>query len=125
MRRTVVLGAAVMGGLACAEPRDAERGGDGPEARRPADSLVATAGDSTEVWFTLARPDTGNGRTCTERAIEIRRGATRLPVPLLYTGGAPEVVNDSTLRARLWNDCRPGEVYLVDLRDGRPVRERR
>jgi hypothetical protein len=59
-----------------------------------------------------------------DRAIEIRRGDTRVKVPLLYTGTPPELVNDSTLRARLSNQCRPGDAYLVDLRSGRPVRER-
>jgi hypothetical protein len=45
-------------------------------------------------------------------------------VPLLYTGTSPEILNDTTLRARLSNGCRPGDAYLVDLRTGRPVRER-
>ena len=49
----------------------------------------------------------------------------RIPVPLLYTGTAPHLVNDSTMRARLSDHCRPGDAYLVDLRTGRPVRERR
>jgi hypothetical protein len=123
--RSVLLGAAVVGGLACAERREADAAGQGGEAAAPADSLAMMAGDSTGIWFTLARPDTGIGGDCTERAIEIRRGAARVPVPLLYTGGAPELVNDTTIRARLWNDCRPGDAYLVDLRTGRPVRERR
>ena len=65
-----------------------------------------------------------DGRSCVDRAIEIRRGGTRVPVPLLYTGEAPEILNDTTLRARLSNGCRPGDAYLVDLRTGRPVRER-
>lgn len=91
----------------------------------PPDSLVATAPGGAQVWFTLARraisPD---GAHCMDRAIEIRHGDTRVQVPLLYTGTAPELVNDSTLRARLSNQCRPGDAYLVDLRTGRPVRER-
>ncbi len=48
--------------------------------------------------------------------MEIRRGSTSVPVPLLYTGTAPELVNDSTLRARLSDQCVPGDAYLVDLR---------
>jgi len=35
------------------------------------------------------------------------------------------VVDDTTLRASLSNRCRPGDSYLVDLRTGRPVREKR
>ena len=56
--------------------------------------------------------------------MEIRRGGTRIPIPLLYTGSAPEIVNDSTLRARLSDKCVPGDAYLVNLRTGQPVRER-
>jgi hypothetical protein len=56
--------------------------------------------------------------------MEIRRGGTRVQVPLLYTATAPELVNDSTIRARLSNRCVPGDAYLVDLRTGHPVRER-
>ena len=91
----------------------------------PTDSLVATAPGGVQVWFTLARRGTSpDGVPCVDRAIEIRRGDTRVQVPLLYTGAPPELVNDSTLRARLSNQCRPGDAYLVDLRSGRPVRER-
>jgi len=91
----------------------------------PPDSLVATAPGGVQVWFTLARRSTSHeGVSCLDRAIEIRRGDTRVQVPLLYTGTPPELVNDSTLRARLSNQCRPGDAYLVDLRSGRPVRER-
>ena len=89
------------------------------------DSLVATSDDGLEVWFTLTRvghaPD---GTSCVERGLEIRRGGTRIQVPLLYTGAAPVLLNQSTMRAELWNHCRPVGAYLVDLRSGRPVRER-
>jgi hypothetical protein len=91
----------------------------------PPDSLVATAPGGVQVWFTLARRGKSpEGVPCIDRAIEIRRGETRVRVPLLYTGTRPELVNDSTLRARLSNQCQPGDAYLVDLRSGRPVRER-
>jgi hypothetical protein len=33
-------------------------------------------------------------------------------------------VNDTTMRARLSDHCAPGDAYLVNLRTGRPVRER-
>ena len=122
----VLLGAAAFGGFGCAErPSDsAAAAGEHASPPVPADSLVATAPGGAEVWFTLARPDSGGGRQCVDRAIEIRRGGTRVPVPLLYTGESPEILNDTTLRARLSNGCRPGDAYLVDLRTGRPVRER-
>ena len=120
------LGVAVLAGAGCAE----RPAGDAPPGARtslpaPSDSLVATAPGGTEIWFTLARPDSGAGGPCVDRAIEIRRDGARIPVPLLYTGTSPEIVNDTTLRARLSNGCRPGDAYLVDLRTGRPVRERR
>ncbi len=126
MSARAMLGAAVIGGLACAErpPADAPELGGASAARAPADSLVATAPGGTEIWFTLARGDSGSTGPCIDRAIEIRRGAQRTPVPLLYTGTAPEIVNDTTLRARLSDHCAPGDSYLVDLRTGRPVRER-
>ena len=90
----------------------------------PADSLVATARSGAEIWFTLAREANGPaGTRCTERGIEIRQGSTRLKVPLLYTGSSPVLLNDSTMRAFLWNLCAPGDAYLVDLRTGHPVRE--
>jgi hypothetical protein len=91
---------------------------------RPADSLVGTAPGGAEIWLTLGRPDSGESGRCVDRAIEIRHGDTRIPVPLLYTGTPPEIINDTTFRARLSSHCRPGDPYLVDLRTGRPVRER-
>jgi hypothetical protein len=33
------------------------------------------------------------------------------------------LLNDSTMRAVLWTNCRPGDAYLVDLTNGRPVRQ--
>jgi hypothetical protein len=91
----------------------------------PEDSLVATAPGGVEIWFTLAREGTAaDGSRCVDRTMEIRRDGARIPVPLLYTGSAPELVNDSTIRARLSDRCVPGDAYLVNLRTGRPVRER-
>ena len=95
-----------------------------PEAGR-SDSLVLTTGTGAEVWFTLVRPATGrNGEQCIERGLEIRSGEKRTKVPLLYTGAAPELLNDTMMRAMLWKDCTPGEPYLVNLRTGQPVPER-
>lgn len=89
-----------------------------------AESLVATSTNGTEIWFTLVRNATGaDGLRCIERGIEIRRGATRIKVPLLYTRSAPVLLNDSTMRAVLWTHCNPGVAYLVDLHSGQPKRE--
>ena len=117
----LILLVAVVG--ACrGEARSRPHGAAAPPSVR--DSLVATSKDGMEVWFTLTRvglaPD---GTSCAERGLEIRRGNTRIQVPLLYTGAAPVLLDQSTMRAELWNHCRPVGTYLVDLRSGRPVRE--
>jgi hypothetical protein len=120
-----MVSAAVLGGFACGErPGPHPAGAAASIPAPPADALVATTPDGTELWFTLARADSGDGRSCTDRALEIRHGTKRVPVPLLYTSAAPELVNDSTVRARLSTQCRPGAAYLVNLRTGQPVRER-
>jgi hypothetical protein len=98
---------------------------DSVPATSPADSLAVSGPGGVEIWFTHSRSGTApDGRRCTDRAIEVRRGAQRIPVPLLYTGEAPRIVNDSTARAILYTNCRAGDAYLVDLRNGRPTRER-
>jgi hypothetical protein len=90
----------------------------------PADSLALSIG-GVEVWYTLARPGrSASGEPCVDRALEIRRGESRIPVPLLYTGTPPEPVDDTTFRARLSDRCAPGASYLVSLRTGRPTPER-
>jgi hypothetical protein len=121
------LGAMLFAGFGCGDRSadSAATAGERASLPPPADTLVATAPGGAEVWFTLARPDSADGRRCVDRAFEIRHGGTRVPVPLLYTGEVPEILNDTTLRARLSNGCRPGDAYLVDLRTGRPVREHR
>jgi hypothetical protein len=100
-----------------------------PEAKTPSgsthsDSLVATGENGLEVWFTMRRAGrAADGTSCVEHALEIRRGSTRVHVPLLYTGAAPVLLDQSTMRAELWNHCRPVATYLVNLRTGQPVRE--
>ena len=85
------------------------------------DSLALAAPGDVEVWFTDARAAKDSvGATCIERVMEIRRGGDTLPVPLLYTGAIPRLVNDSTMRARIWLNCIPGNTYDVDLRTGFP-----
>ncbi len=117
-------------GLACAErkstagPLDTTR--VAASAPAPADSLVLRTPAGVEVWFTASRPATDSlGRSCTERVMEIRREGRHTPIPLLYTGAGPELVNDSTIRARIWLHCRPGNTYEVSLRTGYPLRVER
>jgi hypothetical protein len=87
------------------------------------DSLVLSAPGGAGVWLTAGRdgrrPD---GTTCAERLIEIRRETMRVRVPLLYTGEAPRLVDDSTLEARLWLHCERGDLYRVHLTTGQPVK---
>ena len=98
--------------------------GETADASRPSDSLVISTAAGVEVWYTLARVAQGpDGKSCLERGLEIRRGETRVQVPLLYTGTPPVLLDDSTMRALLWNHCRPVDAYRVDLRSGRPLRE--
>jgi hypothetical protein len=88
------------------------------------DSLVTVSGTGREVWFTLARAGRApDGTACVERGLEIRAGEKRIPIPLLYTREPPVLLNDSTIRAVLWTNCRPGDAYRVSLENGRPVRE--
>lgn len=88
----------------------------------PADSL-ALATPLGEIWFAGAREATDeSGASCRERVMEIRQDGRRTPIPLLYTGEAPRLVDDSTIEAAIWLHCRPGNVYRVNLRTGQPVR---
>lgn len=100
---------------------------DSSIAARPpaADSLLLTTSAGVQVWFTDARTDADStGAGCVERVLEIRRDGRRIPVPLLYTGSVPRLVNDSTIEAPIWLHCRPGNVYQVSLTSGHPVRVR-
>jgi hypothetical protein len=97
---------------------------DTSKRSEPAESLVMTSKDGAEIWFTLSRIGrAADGTTCVERGLEIRRDGTRIKVPLLYTGSPPVLLDESKMRAELWNHCRPVGTYIVDLRSGRPVRE--
>lgn len=109
---------------ACRPDQRPPANGETGDASKPSDSLVISNADGVQVWFTLARAAQGaDGKTCVERGLEIRRGETRVQVPLLYTGTPPILLDDSTMRAMLWNHCRPIDAYRVDLRSGRPLRE--
>jgi hypothetical protein len=93
-----------------------------PAAAAPADSLVLTLRDGATVWYTLARDaSAADGTPCVERGLEIRRGGTRVAVPLLYTRDIPSAADDSTLEARLYLHCAPGGRYRVNTRTGRPT----
>ena len=75
---------------------------------RRADSLALTVRPGVEVWFTDSRDATDSaGTPCIERVLEIREAGRRTPVPLLYTGETPRLVNDSAIEAAIWLHCRP------------------
>lgn len=85
------------------------------------DSLVLTAPQGQQIWFTDGREARDEaGARCIERVMEIRTPLDTFPVPLLYTGEAPTVVDDSTLRARVWLDCQGRALYHVSVHTGRP-----
>ena len=109
---------------ACGRTERAQTKTSAGKVAEPQDSLATSTRSGVEIWFTLSRPaGSSEGQSCVERGLEIRRDGRRFPIPLLYTGEAPTVVNDSTIRAMLWTNCRPVTPYRVDLRTGRPVRE--
>jgi hypothetical protein len=54
--------------------------------------------------------------------MDIRDHGRITPIPLLYTGASPRLVDDSTIEAAIWLNCRPRNVYRVNLRSGQPVR---
>jgi len=91
----------------------------------PADSLALALPSGVEIWFTASRKAmSAEGQGCLERVMEIRDGTTRRLIPLLYTGAPPRLINDSTIEADIWLNCRSGNVYQVNVRSGQPVRVR-
>jgi len=89
------------------------------------DSLILRAPGGVDVYFSGARVGTdSSGATCVERGLVLVTSGNRTLVPLLMTGVPPTLVNDSTIRARIWLHCRPGNTYDVNLRTGVPTRIR-
>lgn len=116
----------------------------GPSARAGASRAGAAVADSARVVgdtgpagdsLALALPDGGSlrftapraardsaGRACVERSLALARHGERRIVPLLYTAEPPTRVDDTTARVHLWRDCRPGDLYDIDLRTAQPRR---
>jgi hypothetical protein len=89
------------------------------------DSLVLRAPGGVDVFYSGARIGTDSaGATCVERGLVLLHDGTRTLVPLLMTGAPPVLVNDTTIRARIWLQCRAGDTYDVNLRTGVPKRIR-
>ena len=88
-----------------------------------ADTLVLTLPGGATVWLAEARRARDSaGTPCLERSVEIRRDSVKLKVPLLFTGSIPTQLDDSTIRAELYRDCRVSATYKVGVRDGLPHR---
>ncbi|MBL8980237.1 MAG: hypothetical protein JNM53_17630 [Gemmatimonadetes bacterium] len=131
MRAHLLFTSALLTALACGGSRPdagadaAESEDEGMVAARVSDSLILSTPAGYQVWYSGSRPARDdNGQVCVERTMQIRRDSTRVNIPLLYTGAAPFLVNDSTIEAAIWLNCRPGNVYRVNLRTGLPVRVR-
>ena len=93
-------------------------------AAEPRPELVLESPGGTGVWFGDSREGHDSaGTPCTERTLEVRGPGGRQIVPLLYTLDTPTVLDDTTIRARLFTNCRPGATYRVDLRTGLPTRK--
>ncbi len=92
-----------------------------PASPTLADTMVLTAPGGTTVWLTEGRQAVSpQGGNCIERSIEIRRDTSRLKVPLLYTVAVPVLLDDTTMRAELAEQCRSARVYRVNLRTAQP-----
>ena len=114
----VVLGAACAGDDA---PKDAVVGD--ADRNQPADTMALLMPDGAEVWLTGSMRDTSaTGEPCEARSVEIRRASRRTPVPLLYTLGGLEPVDDTMVRADLVRNCAKYDTYLVNTRTGQPRR---
>ena len=108
-------------------------GGERTPEAAPPDRLPAVSADPPDelalelpgasVWHTSSREATdSSGERCLERTLEIRReGAPPVRVPLLYTRDVPRVIDDSTLEARVYLNCTPGDRYRIDTRTGQPT----
>ncbi|HEU5218047.1 MAG TPA: hypothetical protein VFU23_05275 [Gemmatimonadales bacterium] len=88
-----------------------------------ADTLVLSLPGGAAVWLAEGRRARDSaGTPCVERSVEIRRDSVKLKVPLLFTGSIPTMLDDTTIRAELFSNCRPSGVYKVGVRDGLPHR---
>ena len=88
-----------------------------------ADTLVLAMPNGATVWLAEGRrAHDSTGTPCVERSVEIRRDSVRRKVPLMFTVAIPTQLDDSTILAILYRDCRPSAVYKVGVRDGLPHR---
>jgi hypothetical protein len=87
------------------------------------DTLVLAMPGGAGVWLAEGRRARDSaGTPCVERSVEIRRDSVKLKVPLMFTAAIPTRLDDTTIRAELYQDCRPSAAYSVGVRDGLPHR---
>jgi hypothetical protein len=87
------------------------------------DTMVLALPAGATIWLAEGRRAVDSaGALCVERSVEIRRDSIKLKVPLLFTGSIPTRLDDTTIRAELFRDCRVSAVYKVGVRDGLPHR---
>jgi hypothetical protein len=126
VRRLLVIASCTL--AACSAPKPSAQAADSTSTSVVAlqDSKVLRMNDGAEIWLAAGRTDTSaTGEICTERLFELRREGKSIPVPLLYSMGAPTIVNDTTVRAALYRHCVPSAWYLVSTRTGQPVPDSR
>jgi hypothetical protein len=122
MRTAVILASALVASCTAKAPKPEDSTTAATQLPN-SDSLVMRLPDSVEVWYSGGMLDTAaSGASCSERSVEIRRGGSRIPVPLLYTFGAMDVVDDTLVRASLMRDCVPVDTYLINTKTGQPRR---
>lgn len=103
---------------ACSKPASPPPPPAAPPA--PWDSLVLTLPDSTTVWLLAGRQGiAAGGGTCDEWSIQVRKGATRHLVPLLYTRHAPRLERGKVLAIQS-NACVDGDLYMIEPATGYP-----
>lgn len=89
----------------------------------PRDSLVLTLPDSATVWLVAGRQGVAaDGSTCDEWSIEVRSGATRRLVPLLYTRHPPRLERGRVIAIQS-NRCQDGDRYLIEPATGYPFKQ--
>lgn len=111
--------------LACraeAPPPPAPPPEDSQPAAVPAESLASRPAAGVEIWFMEGRAAADSGGVpCFERTLEIRDQDSRRRVPLLYTLEAPTRLDDTSVRAWVYRNCRRVDPYRVSLRTGSPT----
>jgi ABC-type spermidine/putrescine transport system permease subunit I len=69
----------------------------------------------TYAWIVLL------GRNGLVNSLLVSSGSVQEPVPLLYTAERPRLVNDTLAEAHIYLNCRPGNLYRINLRNGQPI----